>query len=453
MASIFDWSVTTGDNDDADTDINWLEGQAGQTINNSARAMMAKVGALVKALKGAYVTTNVSNAYSIAVDFEPSALSKGWVGIVRFNAANTGAATLAIGSLAAADLRDRDGTALSSGFIAANSFHLVMYDTTASYYRILSKAASSSIASTDITDFTEAVQDVVGALSGFGGVGLTFSYNDGAGTVTLDADTATDSASGIAELATTTETITGTDTGRVVTPDGLAALWEAGANITDGATITIGEGGYFNLITSTTAITAFTITTDKAGRSFRVRFDTARTLTHNATSLILPGGANITTAQGDIAFVRSLGSGNVVVEHYSKANGQAVGAAATTPMTYLGSISTASGASATLSSLTLTNYSHLLLLWMGVSHSAGAAQTFMMGQSVADDIAVTNSVDGTDTVSGTQIIKLSTGESNAALTPGSRNATTAIVNASTAIYIQASSGNLDGGAIKVYGMP
>ncbi len=127
---------------------------------------------------------------------------------------------------------------------------------------------------------------------------------------------ATASLAGAVELATTTETLTGTDATRAVTPDSLAAIWEAGADITDGAAITIGEGGYFNLITSTTAITSFSITTDKAGRSFHVRFDTARTLTHNATSLILPGAANITTIAGDIAFVRSLGSGNVIVEQY-----------------------------------------------------------------------------------------------------------------------------------------
>jgi hypothetical protein len=136
-------------------------------------------------------------------------------------------------------------------------------------------------------------------------------------------------------LASTTETLTGTNNSKAVTPDSLAALWEAGTDIADGATITIGEGGYFNLITSTTAITAFTVTTDKAGRTFRARFNTVRTLTHNATSLILPTAANITTAVGDIAQVRSLGGGNVVVEFYSRADGTALvgsvsGSAATT---------------------------------------------------------------------------------------------------------------------------
>jgi hypothetical protein len=47
-----------------------------------------------------------------------------------------------------------------------------------------------------------------------------------------------------------------------------------------------------------------------------VRFTGALTLTHNATSLILPGGANITTAAGDVMLVTSDGSSNVRVWSY-----------------------------------------------------------------------------------------------------------------------------------------
>jgi hypothetical protein len=49
-----------------------------------------------------------------------------------------------------------------------------------------------------------------------------------------------------------------------------------------------------------------------------VRFATARTLTYNGTTLIIPGGKDITTASGDIAQFRSLGGGNVVLEWYTR---------------------------------------------------------------------------------------------------------------------------------------
>ena len=50
--------------------------------------------------------------------------------------------------------------------------------------------------------------------------------------------------------------------------------------------------------------------TISAGVRKRVISNAAHVLTHNATSLICPGGANITLASGDVFDVESLGSGN-----------------------------------------------------------------------------------------------------------------------------------------------
>ena len=75
-------------------------------------------------------------------------------------------------------------------------------------------------------------------------------------------------------------------------------------------------------ITGTTTITAFG--TVKAGSIRHLRFAGALTLTHNATSLILPGGANITTAADDTATFISLGAGNWLCLAYKRASGLAV---------------------------------------------------------------------------------------------------------------------------------
>ncbi len=127
-------------------------------------------------------------------------------------------------------------------------------------------------------------------------------------------------------LASTTDVLTGTDAAKYLTSDALAALWESNTtDITSGATIPIGEGHYFNLTTSTAAITAFAITTDRAGREFWVKFNTARVLTHNATNLeIVEGAKSILTAAGDYALIQSKGSGNVRVLKYVRASGAAV---------------------------------------------------------------------------------------------------------------------------------
>lgn len=72
-------------------------------------------------------------------------------------------------------------------------------------------------------------------------------------------------------------------------------------------------------VTGTTTITGFG--TVAAGTFRRLRFSGILTLTHNATSLILPNsGSNITTAAGDTLEAVSLGSGNWVVTSYERAS-------------------------------------------------------------------------------------------------------------------------------------
>lgn len=74
-------------------------------------------------------------------------------------------------------------------------------------------------------------------------------------------------------------------------------------------------------VTGTTTITALASASAVAGTVKVVRFTGALTLTHNATSLILPTAANITTAAGDAMVVLALSSTNVAVVGYQKADG------------------------------------------------------------------------------------------------------------------------------------
>ncbi|AWN43181.1 gp53-like domain-containing protein [Methylobacterium durans] len=71
------------------------------------------------------------------------------------------------------------------------------------------------------------------------------------------------------------------------------------------------------LITGTTTITSFGTTPN---RDYRLRFAASLTLTHNATSLILPGLANIVTAAGDCCLIESDVSGNHRVTSYQPAD-------------------------------------------------------------------------------------------------------------------------------------
>lgn len=98
-------------------------------------------------------------------------------------------------------------------------------------------------------------------------------------------------------------------------------LFKAEVDVASAATCDIGAAPSENVrITGVVTITSFG-TNGLSGVHRWVRFAGALTLTHNATSLILPSGANITTAANDRAEVVSLGGGNWLVRNYVPADG------------------------------------------------------------------------------------------------------------------------------------
>lgn len=91
-----------------------------------------------------------------------------------------------------------------------------------------------------------------------------------------------------------------------------------GSDITSSGTINLTNAtGNLVHVTGTTTITAITL---GSGFERTVVFDGVLTLTHNATTLILPGGANIITAPEDTAIFRGDGSGNTRCISYTRAN-------------------------------------------------------------------------------------------------------------------------------------
>lgn len=75
-------------------------------------------------------------------------------------------------------------------------------------------------------------------------------------------------------------------------------------------------------ITGTTTITSLGSSASTDRPVYRVRFSGVLTLTHNGASLILPGGANITTASGDTAVFEYLGGGNWKCLAYAPVSGK-----------------------------------------------------------------------------------------------------------------------------------
>lgn len=106
-------------------------------------------------------------------------------------------------------------------------------------------------------------------------------------------------------------------------------------------------------ITGTTTITGLGSSASTAFPLYFVRFTGALTLTHNATSLILPGAANITTATGDTATFKYEGSGNWRCMSYNKASGYAVAVASVSvPPSFAGRLTLTSATPVTTSDVT-----------------------------------------------------------------------------------------------------
>lgn len=158
------------------------------------------------------------------------------------------------------------------------------------------------------TDYNGNIQNA-NIASGAGIVYSKLSLTDGI----VNADINSSAAIAATKLNLTTITQT-------IAYSGVATNWAKGSDIASATTTDIGAAtGNCVDVTGTTTITG--LGTVQAGTTRFVRFTGVLTLTHNATSLILPTGANITTAAGDTAIFESLGSGNWVCLVFQRKDG------------------------------------------------------------------------------------------------------------------------------------
>jgi hypothetical protein len=152
--SVYSWSQTAGTNATADANINWAEGQLPSTVNNSARAMMAALAAMVQDMGGGSTTGGSSNAYTLTCAQTMSARVPALVAF-KANHTNTGAATLNVDSTGASALRGETGVALNAGdivsgciyvatWVSGSSEWLLVNASTVTYGRMASAAIASA---------------------------------------------------------------------------------------------------------------------------------------------------------------------------------------------------------------------------------------------------------------------------------------------------------------------
>jgi hypothetical protein len=120
-------------------------------------------------------------------------------------------------------------------------------------------------------------------------------------------------------------------------------------------------------------------------------------------------------------------------------------------LTYLGAITTTSGASASLGTLTLTGYTFVELWFNAVSHS-GATTDWLIGNSTSDDVIFASNISGSPSESAYVKIDLSTGIGFTVINGAVEAFDSALSTASTTISIAPQGTSWDAGSVRVYGI-
>lgn len=131
--SLFSWSQTSSSNASADATINWREGQAPSTINDSARAMMSATAKWRDDIAGAIVTAGTSTAYTVASysSFDTLAHLNGQVIAFSPHATNgAGPVTLNVDGLGNKALRSAPNVELLAGTLIQGTPYVAVYNNT-----------------------------------------------------------------------------------------------------------------------------------------------------------------------------------------------------------------------------------------------------------------------------------------------------------------------------------
>jgi microcystin-dependent protein len=127
--SFFKWSRTAASNSNADSSINWAEGQAPSSVNDSARALMAAAAKYRDDVAGAITTGGTSTAYTLTSyeTFDSLANMSGHMVAFVPHATNSATVTLNVDGLGAKPLRSAPSTELGAGVLVQGTPYCATY--------------------------------------------------------------------------------------------------------------------------------------------------------------------------------------------------------------------------------------------------------------------------------------------------------------------------------------
>jgi microcystin-dependent protein len=126
------WSHTASSNATADNTVNWAEGMAPSAVNDSARAMMARLAEWRDDVSGTITTAGTSTAYTVASNqgFDNFADMNGAMIALVPHVTNGATVTLNVDALGAKPLRFGPGLELQSGVLIQGTPYAVSYNNT-----------------------------------------------------------------------------------------------------------------------------------------------------------------------------------------------------------------------------------------------------------------------------------------------------------------------------------
>lgn len=127
---LYKWSQTSSSNANADPTINFAEGQAPSSVNDSARALMSAVAMFRDDISGAIITGGTSTAYTVTSNsgFDTLAHLSGQMIAFTPHATNGATVTLNVDGLGAKPLRSAPSTELLAGTIILGTPYVAVYN-------------------------------------------------------------------------------------------------------------------------------------------------------------------------------------------------------------------------------------------------------------------------------------------------------------------------------------
>ncbi|UPJ56002.1 tail fiber protein [Bradyrhizobium sp. 192] len=128
--TFYKWSQDPATNATADSSINYQEGQAPSSLNDSARAAMAALAKFRDDVMGAIATSGTSTAYTLSSyqTFNSLANLSGKVVAFTPHTTNGGTVTLNVDGLGAKALRSAPNVELPAGVLVAGSPYVALYN-------------------------------------------------------------------------------------------------------------------------------------------------------------------------------------------------------------------------------------------------------------------------------------------------------------------------------------